>query len=232
MPIGHLPRGPLPPVHRREPPAPRHLRIGDAAGRGNLARRGVPRRHRSQAAPRGWSDHRTRHPAAGSRGAGAHLLGRRGAHQAGGQAGLEGGQAGGHPLRRGSRAGGGGGRPRGRDRVPPPVARAGPVGRGSGDRTSARRARGEDRRGHRRSAAGGTRAHGRVGCRRPSRPHWPAARIPVRSWPTRRPSRSATRRPSPRTSGTRRSSIAGWGGWSTPRRPDCARPSWPPARSR
>ena len=47
--------------------AARHLPIGHPAGRGDLARRGVPRRDRIEAAARRRPDHRPRHPPAGVR---------------------------------------------------------------------------------------------------------------------------------------------------------------------
>ena len=83
--------------------AARHLRVGDPAGRGDLPRRGVPRRDRVEAAARATARPsprtiRQRVPDELQ----LDLLGRGRPDQADGQAGLEGGQAG-RPTGRGSR---------------------------------------------------------------------------------------------------------------------------------
>ena len=118
-----VPRAPVRPLPRRQ-----HRRDGDpalvhAAGRADLARRGVPRRRRRpprRTAP-GPSIARG-HPHAGARRDRAHRLGRRRHHQAAGQAGQRPRQAR-RPARR--RAGH-------RARVPPPAA--GPAGCGASAR--------------------------------------------------------------------------------------------------
>ena len=91
------PRG----VRRRRPRALRRdQRAGDGdlpvvhpAGRGDLARRGVPRRHRRPPAPRRRAHHRRQDPGRRARAGAAHLLGGRGPVEVRGQAGLGGGQA-------------------------------------------------------------------------------------------------------------------------------------------
>ena len=75
------------------------LHVVHPAGRGDLARRGVPRRHRRAPPPRRRAHDRRQDPGRGARAGAAHLLGGRGAVEVRGQAGLGGGQAPHRPAR-------------------------------------------------------------------------------------------------------------------------------------
>ena len=66
--------------------------------------------------------------------------------------------------------------------------------------------------------------------RAPTWPSWPGATTPARWSPNRRPSRSGTRRPSPRTSGTATNCTGTCCAWWTRRPPRLRGPSWPPGR--
>ena len=62
-----LPGRPVPPLRRGEPATPRHPGVVHAAGRGDLARRGVPRRERGGAPVRCRDEHGPRDPGPGAR---------------------------------------------------------------------------------------------------------------------------------------------------------------------
>ena len=61
-PDGGVRRRPLPPLRRGEHEAPRHLRVGHPAGRGDLPRRGVPRRDRGASTSSATAGIAGRHP--------------------------------------------------------------------------------------------------------------------------------------------------------------------------
>ena len=198
----------------------RSLADGHAAGGADRARRGLLGRDRVAPAARVARGHRPGDPRPGPHDAGAGLLGRGGAIQAGGQAGLAGGQAGGHPPGQAAGPGGGGGRPAERAGLPPPPAgarRCGASGRPPADGCH------ELGRPHRRPSwppcpADVVVRRLRAAPRVPTWRRWPGRTTRARWWPTGRPSRSATRRPSATTSAT----SASWA--ATP----CACPSrWP-----
>ena len=220
----------------------RHLRagvdVGDGdlppghpAGRGALARRGVPRRPRvGPAAGLAARDRRAaarHHP----RRAGHHLLGRRGGLGLGGQAGQPAGQA----RRRGRRA------RRAGHRVPPPARRRRAVGRGGEDPGDAAPAR----PGHRRRRRPHPGAHPAARGRRPPRRPPPRAGLGHRPARRRRgarllrPGRGRARQVDgrrrdlrPRHRRPRRDRCASCSG-SPPRSPaGCGWPGWPAAPSR
>ena len=199
----------------------RGVRRHDAAGRGAVDRRGVPRRPRA-AADLGHAD-RDR-GAAAARGARAGRPadhGRGGADEVPRQGGERRRQAR-RPARRAARR---------RAGVPPPAAGRAALGRRAGHRRQAPRPRDHDRRRGRRARRGGARLDARPGVGPPPararpqpRPAAGAGRPPA-PLDRRRSARSAARRRSPDGARRRRSS-----GWSTASPAGCGRPAGRPHR--
>ncbi|CAA9223571.1 MAG: DNA polymerase IV, partial [uncultured Acidimicrobiales bacterium] len=123
-------------VHRGQPGGVRGLRRYDAAGRGAVHRRGLPRRGRPAAAEGEAQRDRRQAAEAGAGSGGAADHGRGGPDQVPGQ--------GGQRRRQARRSAGGAGRRRAR--VPPPPAGRAALGRRTGDRRQAPRPRAQHRR--------------------------------------------------------------------------------------